>query len=363
MQATIINAIFQTQIITAFFLIALFFFPAKKLSLKFDNTVSEALKGFAMLGIVFSHIGYFLVTDHNFLFPLSIESGVGVNLFLLLSGLGLTLSQLNKPLSIKQFYLKRLPKILLPLWLVISCLFLTDWIFLHKTYSILEIAQSYLGFYPSSNIFGDLDSPLWYLSMILYFYLIFPIFFWPKKILLSALVMFVITYLILQLPLPIDHGVSDLYQLHFLAFPLGILTAWLIQNAQKFKTLTKLFEPLWLRVILAIILFGVFCYYSINSGVGQATQIEQSISLISTYLIMLVFWILPIRFKLFNLIGKYSYEIYLLHWPIIYRYDHLYKYLPASVATVLYIVEFIMLGFLLQKIVSKISLKNLSFKH
>src|SRR3990167_8339061 len=62
-----------------------------------------ALKGFAILAVIFSHIGYFLVADHRFLFPLSTFGGVGVDLFLLLSGFGLTMSALSKDMSIRDF--------------------------------------------------------------------------------------------------------------------------------------------------------------------------------------------------------------------------------------------------------------------
>src|SRR3989339_1241391 len=81
----------------------------------FSATVSQELKGLAILMILFGHIGYFLAEDHRFLFPLSISAGVGVNLFLFLSGYGLASSALSKSLSIFQFYKKRLAKLFIPM--------------------------------------------------------------------------------------------------------------------------------------------------------------------------------------------------------------------------------------------------------
>ena len=47
--------------------------------------------------------------------------------------------------------------------------------------------------------------------------------------------------------------------------------------------------------------------------------------------------------------GIYSYEIYLLHWPLMYRFDFVYKILPPALATCLYLFIFIGLGMVLQR--------------
>src|SRR5579884_2505516 len=89
----------------------------------FSLRVTNQLKGLAILTIVFSHIGYFLSNDTRFLFPMTILAGVGVNIFLFLSGFGLTTSALNRHLSPLEFYKKRLGKIFVPLWIIISLFF------------------------------------------------------------------------------------------------------------------------------------------------------------------------------------------------------------------------------------------------
>jgi len=52
--------------------------------------------------VVFGHIGYFLAKTQVFCFRFNLRR-VGVNLFLILSGFGLTLSALKKDLSVKIF--------------------------------------------------------------------------------------------------------------------------------------------------------------------------------------------------------------------------------------------------------------------
>ena len=84
----IANAIWETRIVIVGLLLALLVSArrAKNHSFFPPSTTTE-LKGLAILMIVFSHIGYFLVSDHRFLVPLSNYAGVGVDLFFLLSEL------------------------------------------------------------------------------------------------------------------------------------------------------------------------------------------------------------------------------------------------------------------------------------
>ena len=120
MRISIIDPIFQTYLFGIIFLACLLIsIKNPKSDRLFSLSKTEELKGFAILAIIFAHIGYFLSSDNNFLFPLSILAGVGVNLFLFLSGFGLTASALKSPLSIINFYKKRLQKLFLPMWLII----------------------------------------------------------------------------------------------------------------------------------------------------------------------------------------------------------------------------------------------------
>ena len=76
---------------------------------------------------------------------------------------------------------------------------------------------------------------------------------------------------------------------------------------------------------------------------------EEKICVLVALLVLSAFMILPLRFTILEILGSYSYEIYLIHWPLLYRYDLIYKYLPAGLATMLYFALFIGLGLLLQK--------------
>ena len=322
--------------------------------------VTTSLKGFAILTIVFGHIGYFLFTDHSFLHPLSSISGVGVDLFLLLSGYGLATSSLKKNSPPLEFYRRRTGKIFTPLWITLIIILLLDTFFLHTFYTWQTIIQNFLGFYPSADIYLDLNSPLWYLTLILFYYLIFPWIFNPKKVVLSGTALAIISLLIISLKLPVTAGVQHLYQLHYLAFPLGIILAGLSSKFSDFFN-NKIFNPKntaqqsrLIRYLLISISAALF-FFSLHPKENQL--IYQLFSLLSAISITAIFILSKLRFKLLEIFGTYSYEIYLLHWPLLYRYDFLYPHLPAAISTALYLAILLALGYLLQRL-SRLSIKN-----
>ncbi|MFA6215409.1 MAG: acyltransferase [Patescibacteria group bacterium] len=350
----------QTIIFSLIFFSAIFIFV--KINNKtdiFPVSTTNQLKGLAILAVVFGHLGYFLSSDTRFLYPLSTISGVGVDIFLFLSGYGLARSAAKKELSVIKFYRQRLAKLFIPLWLAVTAFFALDFLVLKKIYPAAEIAGSYLGFFPQADIYGNLDSPLWYFTLILFYYLIFPWLFSRQRPIISALLLLAASFLVLKINLPVDIDVYHLYQLHYLAFPLGVLFAAGFAKISFFKK----FFPTELEKILSQFkrlktlarwaalagLIALTAYLGIHSGVGENTLAVQATSLIMVLGLVLIFIIKKLEFKILNLFGLYSYEIYLLHWPIMYRYDLFYKFLPAALATVLYLGLFVALGWLLKK--------------
>lgn len=337
--------------------------------LVFDIGITNEIKGFAIIAIIFAHIGYGLSDNGEFLFPLSILGGVGVNLFLFLSGFGLTVSAIKKPLSITQFYKNRLIKLFVPLWISLAVFLVLDKILLDRTYSLSMIVQSFLGYFPRADLFTSINSPLWFITLILFFYLLFPIIFQIKRPILSALILLFISYLLLfgnffsgqnlssALNI-IDPGVFGLYKLHYAAFPLGIILAdsiYLNSASQKIWTVINRHIPQNLlfyhgiRLISLAIALAISAYTAIHSGVGQGESKEHIISLITLSAIIFIFVFKKFQFRFFSIFGLYSYEIYLIHWPLMYRFDIFYKNFPPYLATSFYLLLFLLLGYLLNR--------------
>ena len=88
--------------------------------------------------------------------------------------------------------------------------------------------------------------------------------------------MFLVSILIFQLSLPVNGSVLNLYQLHNLAFPLGIGFAVLLSKVPLINILQKL-QPVfkYFLVVFSILLFG---YLAIHSGIGKGLIIEQLFS-------------------------------------------------------------------------------------
>lgn len=344
---------------TLFFEILLFaaiILTTKKIATDYTLTKSHTyeLKGVALLMVIFSHTGYFLASDTRFLFPLSVFAGVGVNLFLFLSGFGLLTSQLSVKLSPLAFYRKRFAGIYLPMWVIISILFILDLVLLNKTYPIPDIYRSYFGYFPIADIYTSFNSPLWYFTFIIFYYVVFPLVYLRRAPLLSVVAIYLLSNFVVHSKLPVSSDILKLYQLHILAFPFGMLWALLNNKLSKSPMSENFDQKLGragsvIRLLLILIFSYIFCYTAINSGVGKSIKTEQFFSLITMLALLGAFVLKKYQSGFLTLLGVYSYEIYLIQWPIMYRYDFLYKKLPASLATFAYLLFFILIAYFIKK--------------
>lgn len=353
MTISINNPIQSTYIFTAIFVLACLISCRRKKDEYLSQTLTLELKGFAILAIIFAHIGYYLSSDHNFLFPISVMAGVGVNLFLFLSGFGLTTSKLKKDESLGQFYKRKLSRLYIPFWITLVSFLALDALVLNIFYPVGFITQSFFGIFTDASMFTGLNSPLWYFTLILAYYILFPLVFLKRWPWISAILLYVVSYIFVKLDPASFSGVVGLHEVHLIAFPFGILTAWffsLPKNILVFRNVFMKMRGVLIHPLLISLITILIGYLAIHSGVGERAQIEQSISILATALVALLFILKKTEFRLLSLFGLYSFEIYLLHWPLMYRYDMLYTHMPGFVATILYLAVFIVLGSALQKL-------------
>lgn len=356
MQIAVSNPIFETAIFAVIFCLLLLFSIRRRADHSFfPKSATEEIKGFAILMVLFGHIGYFLAKDTRFLYPFSVASGVGVDLFLFISGFGLTVSLLRRAQSPISFYKRRLFKVLLPLWVCLAIFYLSDWLILGNTYELASICKSFLAYFPRADLFIDINSPLWYITPLVFYYLLFPLVFIRRRPAISAIILYIIGRVMLKYVLPNDLEVLNLYQLHYLAFPIGVFFADLVQFRFPFRSIVE-----WLRrsgrlatffrwIVLGALL-GVFGYYSLHSGVGKSKMTEQLISVGLALVAVMFVLIKKLEIRLVGLFGIFSYEIYLYHWPLMYRFDIFYRLFPPWCATLLYFALFILIGFGFQKL-------------
>lgn len=382
---SISNTLQVTQIFQVLLILALLVSIRPKKITGFSVDLTQELKGVAILMVVFSHIAYFLVSDPSFLHPLSIAAGVGVNLFLFLSGYGLVYSALSKKLSIGQFYKKRLLKLYLPLWLSLGFILILDYVVAGKSYGLFYTLQSFLGIFNHANLYTDINSPLWYFSLIVFYYLLFPLLFWRKYPWLSALGLYLAGYFIIKLEPSFLDNVLHLYKVHILAFPLGVLFGALVvkysgswfekkwnrfkvslRGTKKIKTFKQPVSETSGANILAkykgsvghyfvcVLLLGLIIYSLFYSHVGEMAWLEDVASMFSVALIILLFFVKKFEIRLLYWFGFYSFEIYLFHWPLMYRFDIFYRFVPAWLATLLYLALFLGLGWLMRFVIDRL---------
>ena len=337
----------------------------------FPVSVTQELKGLGILTVVFAHFAYMLVTNPEFLFPLSIIAGVGVDLFLFMSGYGLSVGMIKKPMPVMEFYKRRLIKIFIPFWVALIIIFAADAILLNIFYTTPYIVQSLLGWFPTAIGYGDVNSPFWYITWMIMFYALYPIVFSAKRPWLSAIILAVFATL-MGVYNPFEMGDNWLHRLHTLAFPLGILAAWLMmQTKEKDNKLVKVLEnfrnnsSMIIRYVVIASMFALVVYMSLHttakdwptltSILGKGYFVEQFASLVIMFAFIVIFSLKKLDNKFLSIYGLYSFEVYLIHWPLMSRYDVFFDIFPAGVAVIAWLITFIVVSWLLQKIVTPIS--------
>ena len=373
MPITITNVPESNMIVIAVLIAVLFLtFRKSKHTEIFPISVTQELKGLGILTVVFAHFAYMLVTNAEFLFPLSIIAGVGVDLFLFMSGYGLSVGMLKRPMPVLDFYKRRLIKIFIPFWIALIFIFAADAIFLQINYPVPYMIQSFLGWFPTAIGFGDVNSPFWYITWMIMFYALYPIVFSTKRPWLSALILAVIATL-LGVYNPLDMGDNWLHRLHTLAFPLGIVAAWLLMETKdkenKLVTTLKNFRNnasnSMIHYVIIVVMLAIVVYMSLHTTanhwprltaiLGKGYFVDQFTSLVIMFAFIVIFSLKKLDNKFLAIYGLYSFEVYLIHWPLIGRYDVFFDIFPAGVAVIAWIITFILVSWLLQKIVTPIS--------
>lgn len=358
-----INNVFQSTdiFLTILAIVTLFSLRKKSIGNIFSSTVTQELKGLAILMVVFSHVSYFLVNDNRFLYPLGTMAGVGVNIFLLLSGFGLAISALRAPLNPWQFYKKRLLKLFTPLWLFLVIIYIADYFFLNLNYGSTYIFRSFAGLYPRADLYIDVNSPLWYFGFTLLYYLAFPVLFWRRAPWLSAILLYIGGYWFITAKPHYFAEVLRLYEVHIMAFPLGVLIGsyWKEEMVVKVIEYLKIkFSKFTLNVfyLLSFIFALIALYFAwLYPGIGVSPEMEQRMSILATLILLALFIMKRFEIKLLYWFGIYSFEVYLWHWPLMYRYDYLYSSLPGWLATTIYLILFLVIGYVFSRAINIIS--------
>jgi len=386
----------QTVIFTVIFLAVVFASTRKKaMDGALSKETSNELRGLAILGILFAHLAYGKFYGTGFLFPLGIWAGPAVDLFFFLSGFGLAASAIYHPKNILEFYRKRVIKIYLPLWIFLAVILIADACLLQRFYPWQETVSAFFGYFPEADLFTSINSPLWFLTPLLFYYLVFPWIFHSKHPRWSVLAVFAVGLAAFWPFWPVSEQILKFYQSHWLAFPLGVLFAsliispktvcavcfrngkcwsykWILSAWTKGKDIcakplanavSKLrnMPALWHWPAL-IILAGLAWQTAYHSGVGKGIWLEQAYSLFTMLCVVSLFAFKKTKFYFLELVGIYSFEVYLWHWPLIGRYGIFYEIMPPWLATALYLPLLLLIAYLFNRLAAVIERKIFKIK-
>ncbi|MFK8012684.1 MAG: acyltransferase family protein [Marinicellaceae bacterium] len=304
----------------------------------------DGLRAIAVLFVLFFHlhIPYF---DGGF---------IGVDVFFVISGYlitGLIARQISEQsFSFSAFYLRRIRRLFPALLVVISFCYIASFILFSpvdferssgaSVFSIVSFSNFF--FYFESGYF-DSDSyikPLlhtWSLAVEEQFYLIWPIllFLFRKNIFLPIIILTVFSLLLSIFTLD-DLPSANFFLMPFRIFEFGIgAVLYWIPNVKKSKILSE---------FLTITGLSLIFYAGINFN--QATIFPGLNALIPCIGAALIILSIKSRISTFILhskvaihIGKISYSVYLVHWPVVVYY----KYINVTIKNSFTFVETVLL--------------------
>ena len=269
-------------------------------------TVLDELKGVAILLVVAYHAGGVLGLPNN------LHADAGVDIFVILSGLGLALGPDAR--GARPFFLRRFKRIYPTYWLVLTACVLANVRFLQLHYSTANLALHFLGIH---GWFGDaigmsINDSFWFITLIVTLYPLY----WilrssldaPDKILLwggafsfAAAALFFYTG---------QSGIFAHFALRLPGFFLGLVLGRLLRDG-------RLELPLSATLAGAFLLFF---YVPYTQGI-----IFGSVPVGLTLLFAYAFLLRPraseaLRRKL-RFLGDHSLEIFLVHQPLIREYN------------------------------------------
>ncbi len=306
----------------------------------------EYMRGIAMLGVIGIHTGsqYLSNTFNNIhlIALLEIVTRFSVPIFFFISAFGLFYKRdLNQPFAYKDFLLRRMHSVLLP-YLTWSFLYLLHYTLTYKEYSFCSIPSLI-----NCLFFGLASYQLYFMVILLWFYLLMPL--WIKmvkhmtKLRLIFLLIFQIAFdyyssYILTGNFSsffINHLID--YRLNYWVFHylfIFILGAYCSIHYENFLIFLKRYSRK-ITLLFFLSLFGILGYYysllyllgySTESAINTAHQLSPAGIFYTIGTTLFLFYIFtfktfPKQIRIFcSLLGKHSYFVYLFHPFAIYYF-------------------------------------------
>jgi len=323
----------------------------------FKHETSDTLRGIAILCLIFGHFAINCV-DGKFFFILA--GRWAVIIFLYISGVGLTkkYSLSNLP---RYFIHRRIGKLMPSVWFAMTLFIVMDYVLIGKAYNPIFLILNYLGII---TIFSP-DGPAWYITYIIILYLLYYLL---SKVMngnvnLKLIVLFVVCYMlsvVIWHIKPLSNNI-DIWAQYAFVFPSAVGIGLYFKPIQ--STLVRLYTK---HRIIYIILMVLSLFISISKKgefrIGHlinSYDFENTVAMVYDEFLILAILLLTIildyyryRSSLLSILGKYSFEIFLIHLPFMQKYDFLLFRKPLILYFPLYLLLILLGSIVFKKVVA-----------
>jgi peptidoglycan/LPS O-acetylase OafA/YrhL len=315
---------------------------------------SDELKGIAILFVVIGHVGWHVLgpkSKQNFIS----FADFSVSLFFILSGYGLYLSSKYKELTGRQFLKNRLNRVLIPYWTATFIIVCIDYCIFNISYNLHDLLFTLSGI-NLSQVTKHIDYVRWYITVLLFWYIIFYIVY---KIFYKNFNILIFSFFIIG----ITTTLLNYYILHLgyalLSFPFGVFLGINHDQINKIlKNITK--RKLWILILI----FGLaLSYFGIRTIIPKISNMIPYIFIVFAEEVLYILFSTCLIFitlefntsKLMQYIGKYSYDIFLLHGAFMVKYDTILFRGPIVFTFWFYFIIILIMSILFQRQNNKIS--------
>ena len=355
-----------TPDLTNFFIISFFFLlivlSLRKVPSNSSNLLNplqtEQIKGLSIFFVLLGHLWIHVAQTKASI----ILSGDAVGAFLLLSGFGLTMSSKRKTYNFQSFFSKRIKRVMIPYWIITICIFCLDYAFLCNRIPFYDLLITLSGINLSSSL-RNIDYTRWFVTFILFWYLLFFIFN-TKFLKREAIILLLIIAFFL---FPINYYVFNFGWYKIFFFPIGCAIAFQYKNLQNLYLAKRLL--LFLATFISILYVLTFKLL-ISNDKWHIIIIESVPNIILSYIyefntlllcisVIIIFAYVGekrIKSNLLLFLGKYSYEIFLLHGVFLIKYNPIIKsenMLPVLGEFFLFTALIVFLSFFLSTLAKK----------
>lgn len=269
----------------------------------------EALRGLAILMVVMYHAGGVLVLPDTY------HGEIGVDIFLLLSGYLLSYSSCELPAG--DFLRRRFFRIFPAYWMALTLFVVLGTALLQRTFGARDVLLHLLGVHALFHhaYFSDINDSFWFISTILCLYLVFLVLRRRARDLLLVLGLAGLTTLLGLLPDPEARNLSG----RLLGFYLGICLGQLRRGGE-------------FRLQPGIIFAAGAASFAYLEWFGRTSVVYPLAAVAVTAVFALLYRALRAwrGGRLFlaplEIVGVYSYEIYLFHQPLIREYNFWFQH-------------------------------------